>query len=121
LGAGKTTLVRAIAIALGVEPRLIASPTFALVHEYPGRWPVYHFDAYRLSSVAEFVGLGVDEYFHGDGVCLIEWADRVAACLPAEHLWITIGVTGEMTRRLEITARGERYIKLVESLPTPAS
>lgn len=108
LGAGKTTLTRAIAVALDVDPRLIASPTFALVHEYPGRLPVYHFDAYRLNNVSEFVNLGVDEYFRGDGVCLIEWADRVAAALPAEYLQIELIPVGE-SRSAVLTARGERY------------
>src|SRR5947209_2638013 len=74
LGAGKTTLVRAVSTALGVESRFVSSPTFALVHEYAGRLPVYHFDTYRLPDVNAFVELGTAEYFGGDGVCLVEWA-----------------------------------------------
>src|SRR5688572_1637488 len=66
LGAGKTHLVRAVAEGLGCDGRRVSSPTFALVHEYPGRMPVYHFDTYRLPDEAAFVDLGVDEYFAGD-------------------------------------------------------
>src|SRR5947209_17822781 len=79
LGAGKTHLVRAVAEGLGIrDTRLVSSPTFVLIQEYPARLPIYHFDAYRLPSSAEFAELGVNEYFEGDGVCLVEWADRVA-------------------------------------------
>ncbi|HID20834.1 MAG TPA: tRNA (adenosine(37)-N6)-threonylcarbamoyltransferase complex ATPase subunit type 1 TsaE, partial [Planctomycetaceae bacterium] len=82
LAAGKTVLVRAIADALGVDSDEVASPTFVLVREYAGRVPVYHADAYRLKGPDEFIDLGGDEYLFGDGVCLVEWADRVAAVLP---------------------------------------
>jgi tRNA threonylcarbamoyladenosine biosynthesis protein TsaE len=115
LGAGKTTLVRATAAALGADPRSVTSPTFALVHEYPGRVPVYHFDAYRLTDVQAFLDLGVEEYFAGDGVCLVEWADRVAAALPGEHLRVTLGVEGE-GRRAVVESLGRRYDAVVTEL-----
>src|SRR6201999_1423286 len=78
LGAGKTHLTRAVAEGLGVRnPAAVTSPTFVLIQEHPARLPIYHFDAYRLSGSREFADLGVDEYFRSDGVCLIEWADKV--------------------------------------------
>src|SRR5262245_5467931 len=99
LGAGKTHLVRAVAEALGIAAsRMVSSPTFVLIQEYPARLPIYHFDAYRLRSPAEFADLGVQEYFDGNGVCLVEWADRVTAQLPAERLLISIAITGESSR-----------------------
>ena len=80
LGAGKTQLVRAVSEGLGVaDNRVVSSPTYVLIQEYQGRLPIYHFDAYRLQSAAEFFDLGAHEYLQGDGVCLIEWADRVEA------------------------------------------
>src|SRR4051812_14302878 len=75
LGAGKTRLVRALAEALGVDPGAIASPTFVLIHEYEGRIPVVHCDVYRLGDGDEFEALGVDDYWGGEGVVLVEWAD----------------------------------------------
>jgi tRNA threonylcarbamoyladenosine biosynthesis protein TsaE len=116
LGAGKTHLVRAIAEGLGLrDGRAVTSPTFGLIHEYSGRLPIYHFDVYRLRRVSEFLDLGVNEYFDSGGVCLIEWADKVASCLPPEHLLLEFEVTGESTRRLTLTAKGEQYQPLLRS------
>lgn len=117
LGAGKTYLVRAIAEGLGIaDARAVSSPTFVLIQEYEARLPIYHFDAYRLKSASEFFDLGAHEYFDGQGICIVEWADRVETCLPAEHLRITIAVTGETTRRLTVEGRGERYKDLARRL-----
>jgi tRNA threonylcarbamoyladenosine biosynthesis protein TsaE len=117
LGAGKTHLVRAVAEGLGLsDGRVVSSPTFVLIQEYLARLPVYHFDAYRLRGEAEFSELGAHEYFEGDGVCLVEWADRVRGCLPPEHLRITLSVTGENSRRAEVQATGERYEAVVKAL-----
>src|ERR1700677_4208007 len=78
LGSGKTHLVRAIATGLGiVNDNAVTSPTFVLIQEYPARLPIFHFDAYRLSGPNEFFELGAHEYYEMDGICLIEWADRV--------------------------------------------
>jgi tRNA threonylcarbamoyladenosine biosynthesis protein TsaE len=116
LGAGKTHLVRAIAEGLGAPGRAISSPTFVLIQEYHGRLPIYHFDAYRLRGPAEFFDLGAHEYFESDGVCLIEWADRVADCLPAEHLRVTLTVTGATSRHVELEGHGQSYARIVRSL-----
>lgn len=117
LGAGKTHLTRAIAEGLGVaNPRAVTSPTFVLIQEYPGPLPLYHFDAYRLSGPAEFLDLGAPEYFEAGGVCLIEWADRVAPALPTEHLRIEIDVLEANRRRFALTALGERPAAVVREL-----
>ena len=117
LGAGKTHFVRAVAEGLGIaDSRMVTSPTFVLIQEYPARLPIYHFDAYRLRTPAEFAELGVEEYFAGDGVCLIEWADRVASLLPPNHLRIEIVITGETSRRFNLEANGERYAEIAQQL-----
>jgi tRNA threonylcarbamoyladenosine biosynthesis protein TsaE len=117
LGAGKTHLVRAIAEGLEIDDsRAVSSPTFVLIQEYDARLPIYHFDAYRLKNPAEFADLGVHEYFEGDGVCLIEWADRVIGLLPTERLTITITPVGETARWIEIEGHGARYESLIEHL-----
>ena len=110
LGAGKTQLARAIAVGLDIpNPAVVNSPTFVLIQEYAARLPIYHFDAYRLSSEADFADLGVHEYFQGNGVCLIEWADKVSATLPRERLEVRIAINGDESRRIEVAALGERY------------
>jgi len=117
LGAGKTHLVRAVAEGLGLhDARAISSPTFGLIHEYRARMPIYHFDAYRLNSAAEFQDLGAHEYFEGNGVCLVEWADRVSACLPEERLDVRLEITGETSRRATVSALGPKYVEVLERL-----
>ena len=120
LGAGKTYLVRAIAEGLGIaDSRAVSSPTFVLVQEYDARLPIYHFDAYRLRTEGEFFDLGVHEYFEGKGVSLVEWADRVPACLPAEYLRIALRVTGEQARKADIEGVGVKYERFLRLLSTP--
>lgn len=117
LGAGKTHLTRGIAEGLGVRnPLAVNSPTFVLIQEYAGPVPVYHFDTYRLSGPREFAELGVEEYFTGDGVCIVEWADKVTEVLPKDHLRIEIEHTSETGRLFTLTAFGERYEAIVAGL-----
>lgn len=116
LGAGKTTLTKSICLGLGVEA-YITSPTFTLINQYKGRVPVYHFDVYRLENVDELYDLGFDEYFYGNGVCIIEWAERIEKLLPRERLVLDIKRGKDMDERvINITAHGDRYIELLKEL-----
>jgi tRNA threonylcarbamoyladenosine biosynthesis protein TsaE len=119
LGVGKTRLARAIAEALGADPGAIASPTFVLVNEYEASLPIYHFDAYRLRSVEEFDSLGIDEYFSSDGLCLVEWADRVEITLPDSAWWVFIEREAEgRVLRLQLdSAATNALAKSLESWP----
>jgi len=116
LGAGKTCLTRGAAEGAGADPEHVTSPTFVLINEYEGRLTVYHFDAYRLCGADDMLALGSDEYFSGDGACLVEWADHVAESLPEEHLRVTMEVAGAQRRRIEVEGRGERYCRMVREL-----
>ena len=90
LGTGKTTLTKYIARGLGVEEN-ISSPTFMIVREYHGgRMPLYHFDVYRIGDPEELFDIGADEYFDGDGLCVVEWADMVMPQLPEDSMFICI-------------------------------
>jgi tRNA threonylcarbamoyladenosine biosynthesis protein TsaE len=116
LGAGKTRLVQAIAEAAGVDRRQVLSPTFVLMQEYHGRRALYHIDAYRLRDEEEFLALGPEEYFEGDGLILVEWADRVQDCLPADRVEIRIEVTGPDSRRFAISSIGPKYAEAIRQL-----
>jgi tRNA threonylcarbamoyladenosine biosynthesis protein TsaE len=103
LGAGKTTLSKSIAEGLGVRER-VTSPTFTIICEYgSGRLPLYHFDVYRLDDPEEMENLGYEEYFYGDGVTIVEWADKVEALLPKTAIRIRIDYnTDPETRTLSV-------------------
>ena len=117
LGSGKTTLTKGLAEGLGVaESRWVTSPTFVLVHEYEGRVPVYHIDAYRLAGPADAEAIGTEEMFFGEGVAVVEWAERILAALPDERLDILLSIVGEEERQLALEPRGERYERMVAEL-----
>lgn len=142
LGAGKTVLTKGIAAGAGFrQSRNVTSPSFVLINEYPGRLTIYHVDAYRLKGLCSAASpdpacdLGWDELFYGDGICIVEWADRVADILPAERLDIvmeheasakkgTINFSKRRKsrmspfsmRRIRLAPRGARYEALVEAL-----
>ena len=116
LGAGKTYLVQALASALGVARESVVSPTFVLCQEYRGSKKIVHCDAYRLRDEDEFLELGPQEWFDSDGLSLIEWADRVDGCLPAERLEIRIEVLSDDARQFEMHAIGESMVAALEAL-----
>jgi len=107
LGAGKTCFLQGVARGLGVTTD-VTSPTFVLVNVYRGRLPVYHMDAYRTESLLEVVDLGLEEMLDGDGVTLIEWADKVRPLLPARAIVVRITGLGDEPRRIEVEEPGAR-------------
>ena len=115
LGTGKTCLTQGIAWGLDIEEYAL-SPSFVIVRELRGRLPLYHVDLYRLDRAEEIDELGLDEYLNGNGVCVIEWAEKGLSVLPPEHLLIEISYIGETDRRFHFKPSGQRYIDLVERL-----
>lgn len=108
LGTGKTVLVRGICQGLGIDPVRVTSPTYTIVHEYrDASIPVYHFDAYRIERLDEFFEFGYEEYFFGDGVSLIEWADRIEPLLPERALRIRVEHAGGDVRRVSHVIEAE--------------
>ena len=124
LGAGKTRFVQGLAAALGAGAGNVVSPTFTLIHEYDGRLPVVHVDAYRLRDGDEFRELGGEELLAGGNVLCIEWADRITEVLPPDGLSVSIEPIGPTDRRLAFVALGERGRELLAglegSVPEPA-
>jgi tRNA threonylcarbamoyladenosine biosynthesis protein TsaE len=106
LGTGKTTMTKAIAEGLGVTES-VTSPTFAIIKEYAsGRLPLYHFDLYRIGDAEEMYALGFEEYFFGDGVTVVEWADRAEEFLPRDAIVIRLAYGRGENERL-VRAEGE--------------
>jgi tRNA threonylcarbamoyladenosine biosynthesis protein TsaE len=115
LGAGKTCLTQGIARGLGIK-EYAASPSFVVVRELYGRLPLYHMDFYRLDNLAEIADLGLDDYLYGQGVSVVEWAEKGLSLLPEEHLLIEMSYISDTGRRLELKATGQRYRELVAGL-----
>ncbi|MGG1879945.1 tRNA (adenosine(37)-N6)-threonylcarbamoyltransferase complex ATPase subunit type 1 TsaE [Paenibacillus cisolokensis] len=107
LGAGKTAFSQGFAKQLGVSG-VVNSPTFTIIKEYAGRLPLYHMDVYRL-SLDEADELGLDEYFYGDGVCIVEWSRLITELLPEQYLHIHMETIDEFHRTITLTSVGEPY------------
>ena len=103
MGAGKTTFIKAICQELGVADA-VNSPTFTIVNEYKAAkgFPVYHFDFYRINKITEAYDIGIDEYFSGDGLCLIEWPEKIKEILPDDCFQVFVYVDEEGHRTIEI-------------------
>ena len=125
LGTGKTTFTQGLALGMDITAN-INSPTFTLLKEYPGQLrpgkaggparvgpALYHFDLYRLDDPAEVFDLGFEDYFYGDGVCIVEWAERADLYWPADHLRIRLKMLSETKRGLLFIATGARYCELL--------
>ena len=115
LGAGKTTLTQAIARGLKVpESCYVTSPSFAMLHEYNGRIPMYHMDFYRLYDATEVIELGFEEYFYLEGLTVIEWANRAVEILPPERLSLQITLNVDLSRTVIFQTQRKGYSKLDE-------
>jgi tRNA threonylcarbamoyladenosine biosynthesis protein TsaE len=115
LGAGKTTFAQGLGRGLHIDVPII-SPTFVLIREYKGRLPLYHVDLYRLGDACEIANLGLPDYLDGDGVCVLEWSERLDARGEMPGLHIRIEPRGESARDLTLTAAGERAERLLHTL-----
>ncbi|MBI2287774.1 MAG: tRNA (adenosine(37)-N6)-threonylcarbamoyltransferase complex ATPase subunit type 1 TsaE [Chloroflexi bacterium] len=115
LGTGKTCLTQGIAWGLGIKEYAL-SPSFVIIRELHGRLPLYHIDLYRLDRIEESLDLGLDDYLYGNGVCVVEWAEKALSILPAEHLLVKIGYLSDTGRSFQIEPSGQRYSDIVEEL-----
>ncbi|MFP3391476.1 tRNA (adenosine(37)-N6)-threonylcarbamoyltransferase complex ATPase subunit type 1 TsaE [Brevibacillus sp. SIMBA_040] len=111
LGAGKTTFTQGLGRGLGVR-QVVNSPTFTIIKEYQGRLPLYHMDVYRVGDDVD--SLGLDDYFFGEGVCVVEWASLIEEVLPNERLTVYLRTEGAEERTIELVPQGARYVNLCE-------
>jgi tRNA threonylcarbamoyladenosine biosynthesis protein TsaE len=113
LGSGKTCFTKGLAKGIGVsEEYQITSPTFTLINEYPARCKLYHFDVYRLSGYSEFEDLGYEEYFAGNGVVVIEWAEKIDKLIPSDSIFINFEYVNENSRKMIIRGLKSRLSEL---------
>jgi tRNA threonylcarbamoyladenosine biosynthesis protein TsaE len=117
LGSGKTAFVQGLAEGLEVPGEYyITSPTFTLVNEYPGRFPLIHIDLYRLDGIHDLEDIGLDELLDNQAVIAIEWAEKMSHQLPDEHLAIIFEMTDDDTRRIGLKAFGHSVVNLTKPL-----
>ena len=113
LGSGKTCFTKGLASGLGVSAEYqITSPTFTLINEYPARCKLYHFDVYRLNGYSELEDLGYEEYFAGEGVVVIEWAEKIAKIIPRDSIFIDFEYIDENSRKMSIRGLKSRMNEL---------
>jgi tRNA threonylcarbamoyladenosine biosynthesis protein TsaE len=117
LGGGKTCFTRGIVASVAPQSsHMVASPTFAIMNSYLGNTPVYHFDFYRLTGDNDIAELGFDEYFFGDGVCVIEWSERLLELLPDDYITVGFEYTGDNQRHIIMTGNGLKSSDALERL-----
>lgn len=117
LGSGKTTFTKGLVQGIGgIEARTVTSPTFTLLNIYEGTFPVYHFDLFRLNTLDELEEIGYREYFQGDGICVVEWAEKGAELLPPERLDVFLSFWKEEQRKIGLTPRGEHFRRVCTCL-----
>jgi len=124
LGAGKTTLVQAIARGLNVDDNCyVTSPSFSIMHEYPGRLPLYHMDFYRLNDAREVEDLGFEEYLYGPGVCVVEWSVRAEELMPKERMLLNLCINEDLSRTatIDISATPDHLVKVLKAFEGPAA
>jgi len=115
LGAGKTCLTQGIAWGLDID-EFAASPSFTIMREHQGRLLLYHVDFYRLDSIEDIYDFGIDDYLFGNGLCVIEWAEKGMELMPDERLLIEMEYVSENERRLDLNASGKRYDEILNDL-----
>jgi len=115
LGTGKTCLTQGIAWGLNIKEYAL-SPSFVIIRELYGRLPLYHIDLYRLNHIDEIAQLGLDDYLYGNGVCVVEWAEKGLSMLPAEHLLIQINYLPHTERSFQLKPSGQRYREILTQL-----
>jgi tRNA threonylcarbamoyladenosine biosynthesis protein TsaE len=117
LGSGKTAFVQGLAEGLEVpDEYYITSPTFTLINQYPGRFPLFHIDLYRLDGISDLEDIGLDELLYDQAVIAIEWAEKMSPDLPAEHLAMTFKITDDDYRRISLIAYGHNLDNLIKAL-----
>lgn len=107
IGSGKTVFVKGLAMALGLDATLVTSPTFTLIHEYPGKTPLFHFDVYRMNEKNDVFDIGIDEYFSKEGIVAIEWADKVRHVFLKSYTWVEFSFMEENSRKLNFFGYGD--------------
>ena len=115
LGTGKTCFIQGISQELEVKD-YVTSPSFTIINEYQGKIPIYHFDLFRLNNEEEILELGYQEYFYGEGLTLIEWAEKIEQLLPKEHLKIVIKFKDRDKRTISFIPQGDRFDNFLKEL-----
>ncbi len=116
LGSGKTTFTKGLAQGLKIKMNKVHSPTFTLMNIYEGKRPLYHFDLYRMDDIKEILNIGYEEFLFGDGIAVVEWADKLKSLLPEEFMEVRFSHAGENERTITLCPHGEQYSVLLGKL-----
>jgi len=115
LGSGKTWIAKGLALGLGISrDTVITSPSFSLINEYQGRYPLFHIDAYRLDNLSDFLSAGLEEYFYQNGVVVMEWADRWPEILPDWRIEVELTILNDCSRKITLSAHHPRAMAILK-------